>query len=248
MTNLIVSESYDKQQINALIDTFDQAGESIWKKRNILKIFSLNGEEVIIKSFKVPHLVNRFAYRYIRKSKAQRSYEHARILKQKGILTPNPIGYREQFNLIGLGGSQYISSKLNYDFDFNALYDPGFKDRDRILEKFTEFTFQLHEKGIHHLDHSRGNTLIVKRGEDNWDFYLIDLNRMRFETMDYQKRIDNFSRLGLTPDMIEVVSRTYAQLLDKDFDQVKTDITASCETFDKKRQKKKKLKKKLGRS
>ena len=61
MTNLVVSEGYDKQQINALIDNFDQTGESIWKKRNVLKIFSLNGEEVIIKSFKVPHLVNRFA-------------------------------------------------------------------------------------------------------------------------------------------------------------------------------------------
>ena len=248
MTNLVVSEGYDKQQIDALIDSFDGAGESIWKKRNTLKIFSLNGKEVIIKSFKIPHLVNRFAYRYLRKSKAQRSYEHASILKEKGILTPEPIGYKEEFNLIGLGSSQYISAKLNYDFDFNALYDSELEDRDRILEEFTEFTFQLHERGIHHLDHSRGNTLIVKKGAGHWDFYLIDLNRMRFETMDYQKRMDNFSRLGLTPDMIEVVSRTYAKLIGEDADKVRADMTESCEAFDKKKEKKANLKKKLGRS
>jgi len=231
-----------------LLDSFENAGESIWKKRNTLKIFALSGREVIVKSFKVPHLVNRFAYRYLRKSKARRSYEHARILRQKGILTPDPIGYREEFSLIGLGSSQYISAKLDYDFDFNALYDAGFENRDRILEKFTEFTFQLHERGIHHLDHSRGNTLIVKRGEDQWDFYLVDLNRMRFENMDYQKRMDNFSRLGLTPDMIEIVSRAYAKLIGEDVVQVRADITASCNAFDKKKEKKKNLKKKLGRS
>ena len=247
MTNLVVSEGYDKQQINELIDSFANAGESIWKKRNTLKIFALNDKEVIVKSFKVPHLVNRFAYRYLRKSKARRSYEHARILKQKGILTPDPIGYKEEFSLIGLGGSQYISAKLDYDFDFNALYDSGFENRDRILEKFTEFTFQLHEKGIHHLDHSRGNTLVVNKGEDNWDFYLVDLNRMRFETMDHQSRMDNFSRLGLTPDMIEIVGRTYAKLIDQDVDKVRADITASCAAFDLKRDNKARLKKKLGR-
>ena len=247
MTNLVVSEGYDVQQIKDLLDSFENAGESIWKKRNTLKIFALSGREVIVKSFKVPHLVNRFAYRYLRKSKARRSYEHARILRQKGILTPDPIGYREEFSLIGLGSSQYISAKLDYDFDFNALYDAGFENRDRILEKFTEFTFQLHERGIHHLDHSRGNTLIVKRGEDQWDFYLVDLNRMRFENMDYQKRMDNFSRLGLTPDMIEIVSRAYAKLIGEDVDQVRADITASCNAFDKKKEKKKNLKKKLGR-
>ncbi len=247
MTNLVVSEGYKKKDICALLDAFDTSGESIWEKRNSLKILNLNGEELIVKSFKIPHLVNRFAYRYIRKSKAQRSYEHARRLREKGILTPEPIGYKEEFDLVGLGRSHYISTKLDYDFDFNALYDANFDRRDRILEKFTEFTYQLHERGIHHLDHSRGNTLIIEKGRDSWDFYLIDLNRMRFEEMDYQKRIDNFSRLGLTPDMIEIVSQTYAKLIGEDAKKVRADITESCNAFDKKKQKKADLKKKLGR-
>ena len=247
MTNLVVGEGFDKQEVDGLLRSFDKGGESIWDKRNTIKIFKLQGQDVIVKSFKIPHLVNRFAYRYLRKSKARRSFEHARILKGKGILTPEPVGYKEQFNLIGLGQSQFVSVRLDYDFDFNALYDPNFEDRDRILEKFTEFTFSLHERGIHHLDHSRGNTLIVKRGEDHWDFYLIDLNRMRFENMDYQKRVENFDRLGLKPDMIDIISRKYAELIDVDPEKVKADITKSCDAFAQKKEKKIRLKTKLGR-
>ena len=246
MTHLEVRSGYDVDQINQLIDSFDSSGESIWKKRNTIKIFKTNGRELCVKSFKVPHLVNRFAYRYLRKSKAQESFEHAEKLLRKGIQTPEPIAYKEEFELLGLKQSHYISENLKYDFDFNALYDENLPDRENILEQFTEFTFRLHERGIHHLDHSRGNTLIVKKGGGRYDFFLIDLNRMQFEEMDYQKRIDNFSRLGLKPDMIAVISRKYAELMGEDEQKVRRDITKSCEDFDQKRAKKKRFKRKLG--
>jgi len=246
MTNLVVRPGYDRDQVDQLIDSFDTSGESIWKKRNTIKILKMGDRELCVKSFKIPHLVNRFAYRYVRKSKARRSYEHAEILLSKGILTPEPVAYKEEFDLIGLKKSHYISENLKYDFDFNALYDPNWPDRDNILEQFTEFTYRLHEKGVHHLDHSRGNTLIVKKDKGLYDFYLIDLNRMQFEEMSYPMRIDNFSKLGLKPDMIAVISRKYAQLIGKDEQQVLHDITQSCDTFDQKRAKKKGFKKKLG--
>lgn len=246
MTHLVVRSGYDADQVNQLIDTFDTSGESIWKKRNSIKIFNPGDQELCIKSFKIPHLVNRFAYRYVRKSKARRSYEHAEKLLSKGIGTPQPIAYSETFDLIGIRDSYYVSENLHYDFDFNALYDENLPDRKNILEQFTEFTFGLHENGVHHLDHSRGNTLIVDKENGTYDFYLIDLNRMQFEEMDYQKRIDNFSRLGLKPDMIKIVSRKYAELIGEDEQKVLADITKSCNDFDQKRAKKKEIKKKLG--
>ena len=246
MTHLVVRPGYDENQVNQLIDSFDSAGESIWKKRNTIKIFEMGDQELCIKSFKIPHLINRFAYRYVRKSKARRSYEYAEKLLSKGIGTPEPIAYKEVFDLIGIKDSHYVSENLQYDFDFNALYDENLPDRENILEQFTEFTFKLHEKGVHHLDHSRGNTLIVDKKDGTYDFYLIDLNRMQFEEMDYQKRIDNFSRLGLKPDMIAVISRKYAQLIGEDEQQVLNDMTQSCNNFDQKRVKKKKFKRKLG--
>ena len=41
MTNLVVSEGYDKELIDDTLDQYLRSteGESIWKKRNTLKIF-----------------------------------------------------------------------------------------------------------------------------------------------------------------------------------------------------------------
>jgi len=244
--NLVVANENKRGEIKQMIDSFDQEGETFWQKRNTVKVFELKGQKMVIKSFKIPHLINRFAYRYIRKSKARRSYEHATVLLEKGMRTPKPIAYQEDVDIVGLKKSFYVSENLDYDFDFNALYDIDFSDRKNILEQFAEFTYDLHEKGIHHFDHSRGNTLIIDKKDRTYDFYLIDLNRMVFEDMNYQKRVDNFNRLGLTPEMIKIISKKYAELIDVDEEKVFKDISHSCEQFDTNRAKKKKLKSKFG--
>ncbi len=246
MVKIVSDQEKNMDEIKRIIDSFDEQGKTFWHKRNIIKVFEVNGDAWNVKSFQVPHLINRIAYRYFRKSKARRSYEHAKILIEKGMLTPTPVGYAEFFDLIGLGRSYYVSENLKYDFTFNALYEKNFPDRENILNQFTEFTFQLHEKGIHHFDHSRGNTLILKRDDGNYDFYLIDLNRMTFEEMDYEKRINNFDRLGLTPDMIAIISRKYAELMHADPLVVRQQMTEACERFDSRRARKKKWKKRFG--
>ncbi len=243
---IVVAKPFDKEQCIALIDSFDSRGNVFWKKRNTIKTFEVGKEEWNVKSFKIPHIVNKIAYHYFRKSKARRSFEHANILLKRGILTPTPIAYAEFANLLGLENSYYISINLNYDFTFNELLDSNFPDRENILRQFTEFTFQLHEKGIHHFDHSRGNTLIVKKENNLYDFYLIDLNRMVFEEMDYEKRIKNFDRLSLTDDMIVIISKKYAELIHKDEKTIYNEISDVCVDFAKKRARKKRIKKKLG--
>jgi hypothetical protein len=60
--------------------------------RNVIKLFDLNGQTINIKSFKVPNIVNKVAYKY-RKSKAKRSFEYATILLENGIGTPQPLAY-----------------------------------------------------------------------------------------------------------------------------------------------------------
>ena len=199
-----------------------------------------------VKSFQVPHLVNRFAYKYIRKSKARRSFEHAEILLKKGILTPKPIGYIEFSESIGLTNSFYVSQNLSYDFDFGEVIEKDFPDRENILNQFTEFTYQIHENDIHHFDHSKGNTLMCRTSAGQYDFYLIDLNRMRFEEMTYEKRIDNFNRLSLTPDMIRIVGKKYASLIGQDEHKVIDDIEKSCEKFKEFAHRKKRWKKRIG--
>lgn len=243
---VVVVRPYKKHQIIDLIDSFEEKGKTFWSKRNKIKVFKVGNEEWNVKSFKVPHVINKIVYRYFRKSKARRSFEHAQNLLKKKILTPNPIAYIEKFNLIGLGNSFYVSKNLHYDFTFNELFDKNYPDRDNILNQFTEFTFELHEKGIHHFDHSRGNTLIVAKENNLYNFYLIDLNRMKFEEMDYNMRIKNFDRLSLTDDMIAIISKKYATLIDEDEQQVYHQITEVCEKFATNRARNKKLKKKFG--
>ena len=83
-----------------------------------------------------------------------------------------------------------------------------------MVRAFTRFTFNLHEKGIHFLDHSPGNTLIKKDGE-NYLFYLVDLNMMSFGALDFNTRIKNFARLSAPEKMLEIMSDEYAKLINK---------------------------------
>jgi len=159
-------------------------------------------------------------YKYIRKSKAKRSFEYANKLIACNILTPFPIAYIENTNIFGLTTSYYISKHVTYDFDFRDLiHQPQFPNRKEILQQFTAFTFKLHENNINFLDHSPGNTLIVKKSENKYDFYLIDLNRMRFETMDFNKRMHNFRRLWLSKTMVKVMSETYSKLYNTSYEE-----------------------------
>ncbi len=247
MINTKVDDSNIEDKVNGIIKSFNSSGKTFWKKRNTIKVFDVGDEQWNVKSFQVPHLVNRFAYKYVRKSKARRSFEYGKEILQKGMLTPRPIGYVEYSDLLGLTNSFYVSENLNYDLNFENLFDKNYPDRINILEQFTEFTYQLHEREIHHFDHSKGNTLICKRKDGNYDFYLIDLNRMKFEKMDYQQRIDNFNRLGLRPDMIEIIGKKYAAIIGQDESKVIADIKASCLKFKEFYVRKAQWKKRLGR-
>lgn len=237
-----------EEELSHLVQNFSEIGKKYGDQdRNSLKTYDLNGEIINIKSFKKPNVVNKVAYRYIRKGKAQRSFEYAHVLLQKGIKTPYPIAYFEEKKGVFFGKSFYISRHLNYDLTYRELiHDAKFPNRYEILKQFTRFTFQLHENGIEFLDHSPGNTLIIVNSEIDYDFYLVDLNRMKFhDTMDYQTRIKNFARLTPDKNMVHAMSAEYARLIKKDGDQVYHDMWRETEIFFDKFRKKKQLKKKI---
>lgn len=183
-------------------------------QRNKIKIFELEGKTINIKYFKIPHLINKIAYKYFRKSKARRSFEYATTLLEKGIGTPQPIAFFENYDFIGLKDSYYVSEHLQCDLTFRELVEfADFPDHDTILRQFIKFSFDLHEKGIEFLDHSPGNTLIKKNEAGNYDFFLVDLNRMNFhDNMDFDSRMKNLSHLTPKKEMIAVMSNEYSKL------------------------------------
>lgn len=212
-----------KSNLLAMIENFNSNGVLFGDgNRNKIKLFDLEEKAINIKSFKIPHVINKIAYKYFRKSKARRSYEFANRLLENGIGTPQPIAYAENFKLSGLEKSYYISEHLEAELTFRELVlDQDYPDHDNILRQFTRFTFDLHEKGIEFLDHSPGNTLIKKSSQNQYEFFLVDLNRMNFhDVMDFDTRMKNFNRLTPKIEMLAVMSEEYAKLYNKDYEEV----------------------------
>lgn len=238
-----------KSRISFLDDTinnFETKGEPFGDQdRNSLKLFSMDEMTINVKSFKIPNIINQIAYRFFRKSKAQRSFEYANKLKSLKIGTPQPVAYYEFTSPFLFKKSFYISEHLNVDYTYrNLTNDFNIPDYEIILRAFTRFTFKLHENGVLFLDHSPGNTLIKKNGND-YHFYLVDLNRMNFGKLDFKTRIKNFSRLTIHKSMVEIMSDEYAKCSGYNFDEVFNLMWQETQAFQERFYRKKRLKKKL---
>lgn len=217
-------------------------------KRNKIKLFEFENTIVNVKSFKVPNLINRIVYKFVRKSKAKRSFEYANRLIELGIGTPQPIAFAEKYTGLGLGKSFYVCEHLEVNLTFRELVEiPDYPDYDTILSQFVSFCFQLHEKGIEFLDHSPGNTLIKKIGAGRYDFFLVDLNRMNFHMqMDFESRMKNMSHLTPRKDMVAQMSAEYSKLYSNHTEAaIFKSLWLHTEDFQKKFHRKISLKKKL---
>ncbi len=214
-------------------------------ERNVIKIIEIDGRKHTIKSFKVPNLINQIAYRFFRKSKAERSYRYANKLLELGIKTPFPVAYDLYTTTFLFKKSYYVSELQECDLTYRELvHEPDYPDHENILRMFTKFTFDLHEKGVLFLDHSPGNTLIVKN-DLGYDFYLVDLNRMKFENLDLETRIRNFSRLTPKKEMVAVMSNEYSKLTGEDESMIFEKMWGLTEAFQKKYHGKIALKRKI---
>jgi hypothetical protein len=231
-----------------ILDNFDNSGKLfIAGNRNSIKLFEYEGTIINVKAFKVPNWFNKIIYKYIRDSKAKRSYHYATLLLEKGIGTPKPIAFYEQKSFLGLEKSFYISQHLEFDLMFRDLVENNnYPDKDIILKQFMSFCYKLHQNGIEFLDHSPGNTLIKKESENKYSFYLVDLNRMIFhKEMTFEQRMKNLSRLTPYQDMIQIMSKEYAILSNEEEDLVFDTLWKYTSEFQYNFYRKKRIKNKL---
>lgn len=214
--NFVLSEDYSqyKNDILNILKNFKNEGVIVGHgNRNTVKYFVVDGLKFNFKSFKQHNIINRHVYKYYRKSKSRRSYEYAQMLLNKGFFTPKPIAFIENHDLIGVTSSYYVSEQMEDVFTFtDALYTPGFTDREQIIRDYAKLIFQLHENGIIFIDNASGNFLI-KKINDEYRFFLVDLNRMNFyDEIDISKRLHNFERLTNDLEIIQLISTEYARL------------------------------------
>jgi tRNA A-37 threonylcarbamoyl transferase component Bud32 len=240
-----VSSSLSRKRFQEILDLFHESDRHLGNPRNSIRIVNFEGKKRVVKSFRIPNLVNKIAYKFFRSSKAARSYRNAEYLLNNGIGTPAPLGYLEKTSSLGFKESYYVSDFVEHDFTYREIInDETLENKEKILRQFTRFMFRMHEAQIYFLDNSPGNTLIEKSGH-GYNFYLVDLNRMKFYDIPYEDRLKNFERLSPEKWMYEIMGDEYAALSGNNREEAIEQMWQYTEQFQEKFHRKKRLKKKL---
>ena len=201
-----------QKEIENIPISFEKELDVVYDGRNILKRISLGGVDVVVKSFKQPHVINRVVYSFFRQSKAARSYIYSMKIQQHGFETPEPIAMIEQYKNGLLSHSYYVCC---YDAGetVRCLMDGKVKGNEDKLLAFARYTVGLHQSGILHLDYSPGNILIHQKGENGYRFSLVDVNRMQLlPEIDCDKVCRNMCRLCISREVLTFIMTEYASI------------------------------------
>ncbi len=188
---------------------FEENQNIIKNNRNTIKKLRFGEIETVTKSFKKPNFIQGMIYKFLRKTKAKRSFEHSLLLNQKGIKTPEPLCYIEVFDRFRLLQSYYISRQINYDFTLEFAAHKEAEDYKDVLKSFIGFTYNLHKKNIMHLDYVVGN-ICVKKIDKGYDFFLVDLNRLYKGVVTSKTGVKNLKRISRDPEIIKILAEEYA--------------------------------------
>ena len=238
----VINKKYEELILNIKQYFNDNTNKILFNKRNIIKLIDFHEEKYVIKSFKIPHIINKIVYNFFRDSKAKRSYFNSIKLESLGINTPKPIGYIEFNSLLFFKDSYYISEFFDYDFEIRDVFNnKDFENRNQILKEFVKFTFELHQKGVYHIDYSPGN-VIIKQNNNNYEFSIIDVNRMKFINFDIDSRMKNFSKMTFDKDDNKLIINEYSKYSDIEYDSLKEKLNFYLEEQKKYLDRKKQIK------
>lgn len=216
---VVINPAYQRHEefIMSLPQIFEKEGRTIYKARNEIKVFEINGVELNVKRYKVPALFNRVVYHFIRQPKAVRAYEYALRLILKGIMTPIPVAYI-LFSKYGLiSDSYFISTQSSY----KPLYEVGqlpVEGNELVFRALGHYMAQLHEAEVYHADFSPGNVL-YSRFWGEVRFSLVDINRMRFGPVSLKRGCANFARLWGREAAFHIMAEAYAKSRHMDADE-----------------------------
>jgi serine/threonine protein kinase len=219
--NIIINPDYQSvyPNIQNLSVWFEQEGDIIYKGRNELRRFFFNNQDLVIKSFKIPHFINRIAYTLFRSSKTGRSYRNALKLQERGIYTPSPVAYIEEKEGGLLSRSFYVSSYVSYPGLLRELHGRPLEEVKELAEAFAHFTADIHSKQVLHRDYSPGN-ILYEKNDEQYHFCLVDVNRMHFDKkIDEKTAAFNLRKLWGKTEVILFIAGTYA--CDRGFNEKK---------------------------
>lgn len=239
--------SFLKEQLETIEEQFQNSDQMIHNARNQLKIIELEGKRYVVKSFKRPNLLNKIIYTFFKASKAKKSYDNALKLLKMGVQTPTPVASIENYKLALLDTSFFISKHFDYDFTIREVFHHKVENTDEILKQFTNFTYDLHQKGVWHVDYSLGNILIQKE-KSGYIFSLVDINRMEFKSITPKEGLKNFNKFWAKDQKdLEIIAKEYARLSGFDEKEAIKIVKEEAQKIIDFKTKKKKLKQMVGK-
>lgn len=179
--HIVINPKYShfKAFIDSLPERFDQEGETLNDDRNVIKRYNVDGTAIVAKRYKKPNFVQRVAYSFFRRGKAERAYLYGNELLKRGFQTPESIAYIEHRQNGLLDYSFYLclnDSAPAIRQEIKDIVEPNFT----ALDDFAKFVFELHKRGILHHDLNCSNVLYKPDNKGHYTFSLIDNNRMYF--------------------------------------------------------------------
>lgn len=187
------------------------ACEIIHGGRNIAA--KLENAGLVIKAYRVPGFFKAIYYGWFGRAKSSRAYFNALKLAEMGIPTPEPAFAVEEYNRLGMLRRSYYA--CTYMQDWDTLHGVEQRPDFRILaQALAEFIFRLHSHGVLMMDMGPGNVLFHKNGE-NFEFCLVDINRMRFDVDDWSDLHLNFDHLLDSEEGVIVVARCYIDVMQR---------------------------------
>ncbi|MDF1874422.1 hypothetical protein JHD48_01600 [Sulfurimonas sp. SAG-AH-194-I05] len=235
MKSNFVNKKY-KVFLENIKEHFLNTEKSIHKARNEIKIISFENQSFVVKSFKIPNLLNKIVYTFFKDSKAQKSYDNSVKISE---FVPKPIGFIEFKKFGCINQSYFISEHFNYDLTIREpLLEKDFLDKENIFKAFALFTYKLHEAGIFHLDYSPGN-ILIKKENGTYIFKIVDINRMQFTDLTLENRLKNFSKLWAKDEDLSFIIAAYAKIIEEDTGKcISTALNFSQKHKDRKNRKK----------
>lgn len=223
----------DKDFIVNLPKRFNGEGETLYVGRNVVKAFCLNGVTLVVKRFKRPNIVQAVAYTFFKKSKAERAFLFAKMIREHGFNTPHEVAFIEIMRNGLLQDSFFVSTSCTLPPLSELLRRPDFDHS--VAAQLGRYVAKLHEKGVLHGDLNLTNILYDKASDGSYTFWLIDTDRSVFKQTTRNDCLENLKRLTHDRSLLEYIVLNYAAARGWREEETVRGVMQRLEKFEKKR-------------
>lgn len=214
----------------------------LYAGRNRVYAFRSDCREWVAKMYKVPNFFQGLAYRWFTPCKAYKACWYAVRLREMGIQTPEPVGYRVEQSPMGIRRSYFVCAKCEDAPLYPVLVEAEAFDRE-LAEALAGFLVEMHQKGFLHGDLNLTNVLYNRKGE-GIQFTVIDVNRSKFISHPTPAQcLKNLVRLTHRRDLFAYVVQAYARLRHWDEAECTTRCLAMLDAYERHLERKRRLKK-----